>query len=212
MKDTTAAWGIFSYVAAGTGSAAPYGQEGVGGEDFVIFWKDRYLVSTTALSPEARPGLDLFARRADRAIGPRGRRPAIAELLLRPGFLNTEVFLVRGVLAFERGAELGIGDAFSVRAGVSGRIDGCRTLILEYANARQCDSLRALGIGTLKTRGTYTESTGAGGWTSYIGPRGQRLLLRQAGRFLLMVRGNDERSAKRVAAQLASAVSPKGGL
>src|SRR5512143_361101 len=95
MIDTAAAWGIFSFLAAGTGVAAPYGQEGVEGEDFVIFWKGRFVVLVSALDEKGRIGLGEMAEDVGRRVRPSGRRPALAEPLLRPELETSGIFLMR---------------------------------------------------------------------------------------------------------------------
>jgi Family of unknown function (DUF6599) len=207
MRDTLAAWGMYSFLAAGTGGRTAFGQEGVGGEDFVIFWKNRFVVSVTALTAEGRTGLGVLAGGVDRRIRPAGRRPDLAEALLQPEFANTDVYLVKGVLAFERQAVVGFADAFLADEGCSGIFEACRTFILRYRGERECDSAEIQAIRFLKGAGGYRELSITEEGRLLSDPRGALVHLARDRRYLLLTLGESEEKVRRTAAALARAAT-----
>ncbi len=208
MRDTLAAWGIFSFLAAGgTGVPSAIGQERVEGTDFVIYWKNRFLVLVTAMNEKGRAGLGVLAEEVSQLIRPAGRRPDLAEALLRREFRNSDVFLLKGPTAFDRGAEFGFGDIFRPRVGVTGLFDECRTFILRYAGARECQSAEREGLGLLKGRGGYSALSENAQAHLLSGPRGKVLHTAHDRRYLLLTIGENEEKVKSTAAALARAVS-----
>ena len=206
MRDTQAAFGIFSFVAAGTGSEATYGQGGVTGEDFLIFWKDRFVVSITALSERSRFALPTFGRTVEGQIPQSGSRPVLTEALLQSDFRNEEVVLLKGTLSFERCAELGLGNLFRVREGASGRFDECRTFILRYQGSAECDSAENHALEILEQKGDYRKISGERTNTFLVSPKGTWIHVRQNGRYLLLALGENKEKVRRVAGKLDEAV------
>jgi hypothetical protein len=207
MRDTLAAWGIFSFLTAGTGSPAAFGQEGVEGDDFVIFWKSRFLVLVTALNENGRSGLSSLADAASEHIRPAGRKPELARTLLLPEFQNSEVVLVKGAVAFERRAEIGLGNIFHVREGVSGVWNDCRTFVLRYPNKRESRSAELAGIRLLKGRGGFTQHSGGDVPGFLSGPRGKLIHVARDRRYLLLTVGENAEKVRSTAAALAKAAS-----
>lgn len=209
MRDTLAAWGIFSFLVKETGSPAVFGQEGVEGDDFVIFWKNRFVVLVTALNEGGRADLGGMARDVDGRIRPAGRRPALAEALLQPEFRNNGVMFMRGALAFDRGGGFGLGDVFRLREGVSGIYGDCRTMILRYARRGECRSAVLRGIRLLRERGGFRELAGSTPAGLLASPQGVVLQVLQDRRYLLLTIGEDEKSVTSTAGALARAVATR---
>ncbi len=206
MSDTTAAWGIYSFLAAETGVAAVFGQEGVEGEDFVIFWKGRFVVLVSAINDEGRAGLAELADEVSRRIPPAGSRPDLAEILLRPEFHNDGVLFMKGMLAFDRRAELGTGNIFRFEEAVSGIYGGCTTMVLRYSREGDCGNAAREGIQFLCEKLGYRNRAGSGLNTVLSGPGGKLIRLKSDRRYLLLVIGEDEANLERVSAALARAV------
>lgn len=207
MCDTAAAWGIFSFLAAETGVAAAFGQEGVEGEDFVIFWKSRFVVLVSAIDEKGRIGLAEIAKGVSRLIPTAGRRPGLAEVLLRPEFRNSGVLFVKGVLAFDRRAELGLGDIFRVRDGVSGIFGDCRTFLLRYSGERECGYAAREGIRLLRKKGGYRDRAGSGLNRLLSGPGGKMIHVKRDRCYILLTFGEDEVKVESTSAVLARVVA-----
>ena len=157
MDNAEAAYGVFSFLAAGTGARVACGQEGTAGEDFLIFWKNRFVVSVTALEEGARNGIRPLGAIVDQNMPAGGRRPELAELLMRPELPNSEVIWIKGPLAFLRRANFAQTDLFHLREGSSGFVDGCCTFILRYRSEEECDSAAAGGVVALSRTAGYKE-------------------------------------------------------
>ncbi len=191
MKGAESAYGIFSFFVAGTGRPVSFGQAGVSGEDFVIFWKGRFVVSVTALDEGSRAGLPEIARAADLRTKSNGARPSITGVLLQPSFANSEVVYLRGPLGFDRQPGPGRGSVFRFREGASGVFGKCQTFVLRYDTVAGRDSAqqRALHI-LIKESGYVEEPTGS---LNRIlkSRRGEYLYFLNSGRYLLLVSGVD---------------------
>ncbi len=206
MCDTAAAWGIYSFLAAETGVAAAFGQEGVEGEDFVIFWKNRFVVLVTAIDEKGRVGLAELANDVSRRITPAGSRPDLAAVLLRPEFHNSGVLLMKGVLAFDRRAEQGFGNIFQLQEGVSGVYGGCRTFVLRYSGEGECRNATRKAIQFLCEKLGYRDRAGSGLNRLLSVPGGKVIHLKTDRRYLLLTIGEDEAKVENVSAALARAV------
>ncbi len=207
MRDTLAGWGMFSFLAAGTGTPSGFGQEGVEGEDFVIFRQNRFVVLVTALNENGRAGIGAMAAVVSRRIRPGGRMPRLAEVLLRPEFRNSDVLLLKGPLAFDRRAEIGLGSVFPFRVGVSGIFAGCKTFVLEYRGVHECQMAVQRGIRLLETRAGYTEHSRDGGAQLLSDSKGKVLHLARDRRYLLLTTGESEEIVRSTAGALWKAAS-----
>ena len=65
MSNPSAAYGLFTSFTAGTGTAAPIGQEAVLGEGYCIFWKGPYVGMLTAASVDSASGKMLLQLAAE---------------------------------------------------------------------------------------------------------------------------------------------------
>lgn len=207
MRDTVAAWGIFSFLAAGTGVPAAFGQDGVQGDDFVIFWKNRYVVLVTAINEKGRSGIRGMAGTIDQLIRAAGRRPDLAEALLHPEFRNSDVLLMKGALAFDRRSEFGLGNVFRLREGVSGLFDSCRTFILRYGGAKQSRSAAAEGIRLLTEKGGFRDISVGEEARLLSGERGRLVAVARHRRYLMLTIGESRKKVETTAAGLARAVA-----
>lgn len=207
MQDTAAAWGAFSFMTFGTGTPAPFGQEAVAGEEFLILWKSRFVVSITALNEKGRAGVRWLGRAVDRKIRRSGHRPAIAEVLLTKNFRNREVLLMKGPLSFGRRAHFGIGTVFLAREGSSGTFEECRTFILGYSGTAECDIARLHALRVLKSDSGFQEISGKSMTRVLSRPRGPFVHMSQFDRFLLLTVGEDQDRTLRTAGKLKKAAA-----
>jgi len=155
MKGPESGYGIFSFLAAGTGRPASFGQAAISGEDFVIFWKGRFVVSVTALDEGGRTGLSELVRAGDLKMKSEGSRPILTEVLLQPQFANSEVVYLRGALGFDRQPGPGRGSLFRFREGVSGAFGKCQTFVLRYETAAERDSAQQRVLKVMVNQGGY---------------------------------------------------------
>jgi hypothetical protein len=202
MKSPECAYGIFSFLAAGTGRPAAFGQGGISGEDFVIFWKGRFVVSVTALDEGGRTGLSELARKVDLRMKPEGTRPAITKVLLQPQFANIEVVYLRGALGFDRQPGPGRGNVFRFREGVSGMFEQCQTFVLRYETTTERDSAERRALDVLINEAGYTDES-AGLVTRLLrSRRGEYLWALGSGPYLLLVSGKERQGVLRTGERL----------
>jgi hypothetical protein len=207
MKGPESAYGIFSFLAAGTGRPASFGQAGTSGEDFVIFWKGRFVVSVTALDEGGRAGLSEVARAVDLKMKSGGSRPALTEVLLQPAFANSEVVYLRGALGFDRQAGPGHGSRFRFREGVSGMFGKCQTFVLRYETSAERDSARWRVLDILVREAGYTEERAGDGARILKSRRGGYLYVLDSGRHLLLVSGVVKQEVLETGARLKTAAA-----
>ncbi len=200
MSGPEAAFGIFSYLAAGSiSSAAPFGEQGGRGEGFVLFWKGPYAVTVTTLEGEAPSALDTFALAVDRELPAGGKEPASVTVLRQLGAVDPVFF--RGRLGYQKTRGLLSSDLLRVEEGAMGTIGDCTAVVLLYKNADTCRSVLRSALGRIAS-GARLERVGAG---AVFRLQQQIYSLQDSGRRLLQVRGDGRSQVRRLAARLHSA-------
>jgi hypothetical protein len=207
MKDPESAYGIFSFLAAGTGRPASFGQAGIFGEDFIIFWKGRFVVSVTALDEGARTGLSEVARAGDLRMKSEGLRPALTGVLLQPHFVNSDVVYLRGALGFDRQPGPGRGSVFRFREGVSGVFGTCQTFVLRYETTSERDSARQRALDILIKEAGYTEEPAGLLPRMLKSRRGEYLYSLDSGPYLLLISGMERQEVLGTGERLKAATS-----
>jgi hypothetical protein len=202
MRDPEAAYGIYSFLAAETGTPVPLGQEGIGSDGFLIFQKARFVVSLTALAEGEQAALIALGRAVDSLIVPGGQRPDLVDALLRPNFRNTGVVAIRGSISFDQRSRLGLGNLFRVRDGAGGLFDGCRTFILRYPGSAACDSAESQGVYALTSEGGYRQVSANETARLLAQPGGSLIHSARSGRHLLLTMGEGREKVQRVAFML----------
>jgi Family of unknown function (DUF6599) len=210
MNDPISAYGIFSYLAAGTGKPASIGQSGIGGEDFVIAWKGRYVVSVTALDEGGRGELIDLARAVDLKMKAEGGRPPLVDVLLAPDFAHREVVYLRGPLSFDRQPGPGHGHVFRFLEGSSGTRGACQSFVLRYATPAGRDSAQRGALRALTGEAGYAEESATGS-THLLGNHwGEYLFAQGVGSYLLLVSGKDKKEVQDCGKGLKDAASWEG--
>ena len=200
MSGTEAAYGIFSYLAAGSISApAACGEQGGRGDGFILFWKGPYAVTVTTLEGEDSSALGAFASAVDRELPAGGNRPEAAAVLRRLG--ADDLVFFRGPLGYQKTRGLLPADLLRVGEGAMGTIGGCTAVALTYENADTCRSVLRRAL-RLLCSGSQIEQDTAG---SLVRFQGQLYALRPSGRRILQVRGDEKSKIQHLASQLQSA-------
>jgi hypothetical protein len=202
MRDPDAAYGIYSFLAAESGTPVPLGQEGVGSDGFLLFQKARFVISLTALAEGEQAALIALGRAVDSLIVPGGQRPDLVDALLRPNFRNTGVVAIRGSISFDQRSRLGLGNLFRIREGAGGLFDGCRTFILRYPGSAACDSAESQGVYALTSEGGYRQVSANDTARLLAQPGGSLIHSARSGRHLLLTMGEGREKVQRVAFML----------
>jgi hypothetical protein len=166
MKSAAAAYGLFTSFTAGTGSAAPVGQEAVLGEGYCIFWKGTCVGMLTAASSDSSSGpalLDL-AEALSKEIRHAGEIPQLSRRLRAAGFDPRHTVYVRGRLAAGNQFPGAWVPAFPPAEGVVGTSGGARFLILEYPDAAAAAGALDGASAEWKRSGLAANADEAGRW------------------------------------------------
>jgi hypothetical protein len=195
MKNTSAAYGLFTSFTAGTGTAVPVGQEAVLGEGYCIVWKGPYVAMLTAAyvdSASARTLLDL-AGKLEKGIRQTGPLPALCSLLREHSIDSRTMVYVRGKLALGNHLPRAWAAALPAADGVVGASGASRYLILEYADSTAADgALRTAAAEWHKLQMPLSRDSG-GRWIIQEQSQGTAML-EQQGRYVIAVSGSREES------------------
>jgi hypothetical protein len=138
MKGPSEAFGLYSYLAAGSiAGRADHGQEGGQGEGFILFWKGRYVVAVTTVQGEVPKALEKFAASVDRKLPAEGEVPAIVRVF-RDELDASDVVYFSGVLGYQKQRLLLPADLLHVERGVLGKMDKCDAAVLFYRDEASC--------------------------------------------------------------------------
>lgn len=190
MKNAAAAYGLYTSFTAGTGTAAPIGQEAVLGEGYCIFWKGAYVGMLTAAPFDSivSPRLLQLAGALEKEIQQTGDPPGLCVLLRKRGFDRRSMVFVRGALAVGNYLREAWASSFPPTEGVVGTFGSSRYLILEYADSVAARDALARAAAEWKTLELRAERDSLQQWM--IQERDERVtILRQDGRYVCAVSG-----------------------
>jgi hypothetical protein len=193
MTDPLSAFGVFSYMAASTGSAVRIGQEAVAGDNFVICWKGTYVGTATALNGGTRADALGIVSLIDSCLPPGGSVPELVLRLRRDPARLSDVVFVRGVLGLFRHADFDPSDILPPGGGAVATADSCWLLAVPCEELPGCEETlqrarRADGVASW-VRDPSLDTPGVVG-----GRRGnQTMLLARTGGYLVLVAGADPR-------------------
>lgn len=197
MSNPSAAYGLFTSFTAGTGTAAPIGQEAVLGEGYCIFWKGPYVGMLTAASVDSASGQRLLQLAAELAsqIHRTGPLPGLCALLREGGLESRTMVYVCGKLALGNRLPHAWAEPLPRANGVVGESRGSRYLILECADAGAAEAaLRAAAVEWEKLQLPVARDAG-GTWTIQPLDEGVVILERRGQRILAVSGGREQSEA-----------------
>lgn len=132
MKDTAAAYGIYSMNEGTQGKTVRVGNEGVLNEYYCVFWKDKYLtfISSDDTTGETLEGILTVAESVDGKIQNKGKRPGLTTLLPQQGLIGCRY--VRGLIGLSSIYDFDTKNIFNVREGVAGIYNDHTVFIFKY--------------------------------------------------------------------------------
>ena len=137
MRTEAGAYGLFSYVSAGSGRPVKIGQAAVEGTGFVLAWRGRQVWSFTALDGV---GMDSVCALALECVGPEMVTEASPLIVRRFAALFPEAqepVLFFGPLGFQKRAPFSPGRSMDIGSGMSALIPEGEVLVLEYSSVRE---------------------------------------------------------------------------
>jgi hypothetical protein len=132
MTDDNAAYGIYSINIQSQGKTVRIGNEGTLNENYLVFWKDRFLtfISSDDTTGETLEGILTLAECVEKKIDIPGKKPElVAQLPLKNLQRGTSV---RGLLGLSSVYDFDTKNIFGVREGVIGIYKNYRVFLFRY--------------------------------------------------------------------------------
>jgi len=188
MRSEAGAYGLYSYLSAGSGTPATIGQAAVEGTGFVLAWRGRQVWSITALDGAGMDSVFVLAREFVGSSDVVGSSLPIVRRFAGLFPEAREVVLFFGPLGFQKRAPFTPAGSMAIGNGLSALIPEGEVLMLEYSSIREAgiryDSLLcALGR-------AGDPASGPGAWR-VLSREGRELLVARKGEDLLIFSGPD---------------------
>lgn len=198
MDSPAAAYGIYTFNAGEGGKALAIGREAFLGEYYLNFWKGNLMVTLIGLDSEEETvqGIVALARAVDKRIAKTGERPELAELLLREPLALSHPKYIRGPLGVMNSYVFDTKDIFRVREGMIGTVSDSQALVFRYADERESSEAYEHAATQLSAYTRFTNQTRQGNKYSMVGRDKEIVEIRQTGRHIAIVIGQDHDKVK----------------
>jgi hypothetical protein len=188
MRSEAGAFGLYSYLSAGSGTPATIGQGAVEGTGFLLALHGRRVWSITALDGAGMDSVGVLAREF---VGPSeaaGSPLPVVRWFARFFPDAREVVLFFGPLGFQKRAPFAPTRSMAIGTGMSGMIPEGEVLVLEYSSLRDAgmryDSLLcSLGL-------AGDTASGPGAWNA-LSRGGRELVVARKGEYVVILTGAD---------------------
>jgi hypothetical protein len=139
MKNAAAAFGMYSMNIGTQGKNIPIGNEGKLYNNYLMFWKDRFLVFLSAADTthETSDGMVMIANTIDRKLGSPGKKPGLVQFLPADDLITSKYF--KGMLGFSSLYTFDTQNIFGMKEGVSGDYPNHRVFILAYDTEKEAE-------------------------------------------------------------------------
>ncbi len=158
MKDSSAAYGIFSAVTFTTGRRIDdFPCEAYAGDGFLLFWKGEYYGSLTASQPSGYSGLVRAAEVMASRIAGLGK-PQLAAMFTRSGFSyrdELKIAYIKGGLGLYNLSTIPFGEHFRFVDGVCLSAAGVKSFVFTFKTREACSTSYSLITEELKNSGDW---------------------------------------------------------
>jgi hypothetical protein len=139
MNNAAAAFGVYSINMGTQGKNIPMGNEGKLYSNYLMFWKDRFLVflSTTDTTRETSDSMVMIANTIDQKLGSAGKKPDLVQYLPTDNLILSKYF--RGMLGLSSLYTFDTQNIFGMKEGVSGDYPNQRIFILAYDTEKEAE-------------------------------------------------------------------------
>ena len=206
MNNPAAAWGIYTFKTGENGQTLPIGQEALFEEYYLNFWKGNLLVTLVAGSPHepGREGLIALAKAVDARIPETGKRPDLADKLLKGPHALSHPQYICGLLGLMKVYVFDTKNVFLVKKGLAGTLDNCKAVVLAYENNDSAVKALTHGMEILREKAQrFTDMKQTDGCYSMADRDKLQVRLQTSGRYIIAVIGQDENACKTTADALA---------
>jgi len=140
MLDPASAYGMYTFKVDEEGQEISLGTKASVREDYLDFWKDRYLVTVSGYDSdeETEQGLRAIAEAVDLKIEQEAPEPELVGLLLNDSLNASRVEYLKGNLALLNHYDFEAENIFGLKEGVIGRYADFTLLIFRYNDDREC--------------------------------------------------------------------------
>lgn len=210
MESPAAAYGIYTFKIGG-GKASAIGQEALLEDYYLNFWKANLLITVIGQDSEAETvqGVIALSKAVDARIAKTGKRPDLADLLLREPLAYSRPKYVRGSLGVMNSYIFDTEDIFGVREGLIGAAGDCRTFVFRYADEGQSAGTFAHAATRLRVSPRFKNFTLQGNQCTMVGREQEFLVIHQTGRYIAIVIGQTQDKVTSTSEQLAEKLKNK---
>jgi len=191
MESPAAAYGIYTFKIGAGGKATAIGQEALLEDYYLNFWKADLLV--TVIGPDSQAetvqGVIALSKAVDARITKTGKRPELADLLLREPLAFSNPKFVRGSLGIMNSYIFDTEDIFGVREGLIGAVGDCQAFVFRYADSGQSAGAFANAAARLRVSPRFKNFTLQENQCAMAGREKEFLVIHQTGRHIAIVIG-----------------------
>jgi len=191
MESPAGAYGIYTFKIGAGGKAPAIGQEALLEDYYLNFWKGNLLVTVIGpdLEDKTVQGVIAFAKAVDARIAKTGKRPELADLLLREPLAFSRPKYVRGSLGVMNSYIFDTENIFGVREGLIGAVGNCQAFVFCYDDKVQSADAFAHAATRLQVNPRFKDFTLQGNRCSMLGREKEILVIHQTGRYIAIVIG-----------------------
>lgn len=212
MASPASAYGMYTFKTSGQGQELSIGQEALLQDYYLNFWKGNMLVTMIGMDSEeetVKSVIDL-ARAVDRRITRAGERPELVDLLLSQPAAISQAKYVRGPLGVMSSYIFDTKNIFQVREGVIGTLGECRAFVFQYPDSGQSMAVYKSAANILKSSTRFSNQDIKEHTCSMVDRKNDCVLINQAGRFIIVVMGQDQSEVKSVSDRLTEKLDTGG--
>ncbi len=157
MKDSAAAYGIFSLVTRSTGERIDFPGEANAGDGFLLFWKGKYYVSLTASISSDDAWLVRAAEEMTYRI-PGSGKPCLVSMFDEGASKNQpklKIAYIRGGLALYNLSTISFGDGFGFVDGICLSTNEAKSFVFTYSTGEACAKNYSMMSEHLKNTGDW---------------------------------------------------------
>lgn len=212
MESPAAAYGIYSFKVGEQGMAPAIGQEALLEDNYLNFWKGNLLVTVIGSDEDEETvnGVLAFAKAVDTRIPETGKRPALAEMLLREPVAFSNPTYVRGSLGVINSYIFDTEDIFAVREGMIGTVDNCQVLVFRYPGDDESASIYENAAAKLAVNSRFKDGVRQANQYSMIGRSQEFVLINRSGPYIAIVVGRNQDRVTSTSSQLVEKLKSKG--
>jgi len=204
MESPASAYGIYTFKMGETGKRLSIGQEARLQDYYLNFWKGNLLVTVIGMDAEEQTvkGVVALAKAVDARIANTGKRPELAELLLREPLGFSHPKYIRGSLGVMNSYIFDTEDIFRVREGMIGAVVDCQAFVFRYAEDGESTAAFEHAITKLDVSPKFMDRTLQGNRYTMVGRKKEFIVVNRFGRYITIVIGRNQDKVESTSGQL----------